>query len=165
MLQKPFSAILEAGVTALIGKDQQVDQNDYGASVAITLGIASRTDEPVSGEILSFAFYSTEEGSGSVQTPAGYLLLFDANPAISAGDTAITAAEHRTILGIVEVEADDWVLSDANGATAYIHDCPVAFHDLSTLYAAWFHNDATSHNDAAGDDERLDFNFWYRRDS
>ena len=165
MLQKPFSAILEAGVTALVGKDQQVDQNDYGASVAVALGTSDVTDEPVSGEILSFAFYSTEEGSGAVQTPEGYLVLMDANPAVSAGDTAITAAEHRTILGIVTVESDDWTISDANGATAFIHDTPVPFHDLASLYAVWFHADATSYNDAAGDDERLDFNFWYRRDS
>jgi hypothetical protein len=165
MLNKPFSAILETGVTALIGKDEQVDQNDYGASVAITLGTSDRTDEPVSGELLAFAFFSTEEGSGAVQTPDGYLVLMDADPAVSAGDTAITSAEHLTILGIVTVESGDFVLSDANGATAYIYDTPIPFHDLATLYAVWFHSSATSYNDAAGDDERLRFNCWYRRDS
>ena len=163
MLHKPFSAILEAGLTALIGKDEQVDQNDYGASVAID--VSAPGSQPASGEILSFAFYSTEEGSGAVQTPDGYLILMDANPAVTAGDTAITAAEHVTILGIVTVESADFIVSDANGATAYIYDTPVPFHHLATLYAVWFHASATSYNDAAGDDERLRFNCWYRRDS
>ena len=107
MLQRPFSAILEAGVTALVGINQQVDQNDYGASVEIALGVSDVTDEPVSGEILSFAFYSAEEGSGSVQTPAGKLLLLDADPAVSAGDTAITAAEHRTIPSLLRGQAQN----------------------------------------------------------
>lgn len=162
ILAKPFSHILEAAVTSLVGIDEQVDTNDYGASVAITLASAP-TNQPVSGEILSFAFFSTEEGSGAVLEPTGKLILFDADPAVAAGDTALALAEHLTILGIVELEADDWH-ADANGASAYIYDVPVAFHALNTLYAVWFHTLATSYNDAAGDDESLRFNFWYRRD-
>ena len=49
ILTKPYSAILEAGVTALVGINDQVDQNDYGASVEIALGVSDVTDEPVSG--------------------------------------------------------------------------------------------------------------------
>jgi hypothetical protein len=154
--------MLEIGVTALVGKDEQVDQNDYGASVA--LDVSAPGSQPTSGEILSFVFISSEEGSGSVQTPAGKLIFLDADPAVSAGDTGITTAEHLTVLGIVDVAAGDWH-SDANGATAYIYDTPVPFHHLTTVYAVWFHSDATSYNDAAGDDERLRFNAWYRRDS
>lgn len=164
ILTKPYSAILEAGITALVGIDERVDQNDYGASVEIALGQSDVTDEPVSGEILSFLFVSSEEGTGSVQTPAGKLLLLDADPAVSAGDTAITTAEHLTVLGVVDVTADDWH-SDANGAVAFIHDVPVPFHDMASIFAVWFHSDATSYNDGAGDDERLRVNFWYRRDS
>ena len=161
-LTKPFSAILEAGLTELVGINEQVDQNDYGGSVGISL--AAPGSQPVSGEILSFAFYATEDGSGAVQDSAGYLILMDANPAVTAGDTALAAAEFVTILGVVTVEATDWH-TDANGGVAYIHDTPVPFHDLNTIYAVWFHSDATGLNDAAGDDEQLEFNFWYRRDS
>jgi hypothetical protein len=81
---RPFEPIKEAGLTELVGKDEEVNTDDYGASVAVTLS----SKRPVSGEILSFAFYASEEGSGAVQDSAGVLWIFDANPSISAGDTA-----------------------------------------------------------------------------
>ena len=158
LLTKPFANILEAGLTELVGINEKVDQNDYSGSVAVSLGA-----QPVSGEILAFAFYATEDGSGAVQDSAGKLILLDADPAVASGDTALAAAEYVTILGVVEVSASDWH-TDANGGVAYIVDTPVPFHALATLYAVWFHSDATSLNDAAGDDEQLEFNFWYRRD-
>ena len=161
MLSNPRYQITEIGHTELVGADEQVDQNDYGASVALTLGDGVR---PVSGELLSFIFYSRETGSGAVQAPAGTLLILDADPAASAGDTGLTAAERITVLAHVTVEAGDWI-SDANGGSVYIYNQPVPFHDLQTLYAVWFHQDATSLNDGAGDDEILSFNAWYRRDT
>lgn len=161
MLTNPRYEIQELGLTELVGADEQLDQNDYGASVAITLGDGIR---PVSGELLSFMFYTAETGSGAIQTPAGTLLILDADPAVSAGDTAISAAEHRTVLGRVDVEAADWN-SDANGGNACKLDQPIPFHSLNAIYALWYHTDATSLNDGAGDDETLHFNAWYRRDT
>ena len=158
MGQKFFLPLLEGGLTELVGTDEQVDQNDYGGSVGVSLGGS------MTGEILSFMFYSTEDGTGAVQTPAGTLMILDADPAISAGDTSMTAAERVTVLGQVKVLASDWK-SDANGGSAYVYDQPVPFHALATLYLAWFHEDATSLNDGAGDDEQLEVNFWYRRES
>jgi len=161
MLSNPLYHITELGLTELVGADEQVDQNDYGASVALTLGDGVR---PNSGEFLSFAFYTTETGTGAILTPQGTLLLLDADPAVAAGDTSITAAERVTVLGHVKVLAGDWK-GDANGASAYIYNQPLPFHNLQTLYAVWFHEDATTINSAAGDDEILQFNAWYRRDS
>lgn len=157
-LTQPFEEIQEGGLTELVGTDEQVDQNDYGGSVGVALA------ERASGEILSFTFYSRETGSGSVQTPVGTLLILDADPATNAGDTTLTAAERQTVIGQVAVAAGDWK-SDANGASACVTGTPISFHALDTLYFVWFHEDATSLNDAAGDDEILEFNFWYRRDS
>ena len=159
ILTKPFAHIQEIGVTELIGVDEQVDQNDYSGSVQIDL----QGSLPASGELLAFAFYSTEDGTGAVLEPTGKLILFDADPAVSSGDTALAAAEFPTILGVVDVAAADWV-SDANGAVAYIVDTPVPFHALTSLYAVFLHTLATSYNSAAGDDEQLEFNAWYRRD-
>lgn len=153
-----YSAMREIGVTELVGKDAKVDQNDYGASVGVTF------EEEITGELLSFAFFATEDGDGAVQDSAGWLYIFDANPAITAGDTAITNAEWLTLIGKVEVEAGDWT-TDANGGCAYVSDQPVPFHGVGALYFAWFHTDATGLNDAGGDDEQLEFNAWYRRDS
>ena len=154
----PFAAVLEGGLTELVGVDEQVDQNDYSGSVEVALGGTH------SGELLSFAFYATENGSGAVQDSAGRLIILDADPAVASGDTALAAGEWPTVLGVVQVEAGDWIM-DANRGVAYIVDTPVAFHALSTLYFVWLHEDATSLNDAAEDDELLEFNFWYRRDS
>ena len=120
---QPFAALIEGGLTELVGINEQVDQNDYSGSVGVALG------GTYSGEILSWCFYATEDGTG-----------------------------------YVDVDAGDWV-TDVNGGAAYIADQPLAFHALATLYFVWFHEDATSLNDGAGDDEQLQFNFWYRRDS
>jgi hypothetical protein len=161
MLTAPYWHITETALTELVGADEQVDQNDYGGSVAVTLGDGAL---PVSGELLSFSFLSTETGSGAVQTPAGILLILDADPATAAGDTGITAAERITVIGQVKVLTSDWQ-ADANGASAFICNQPVPFHNLQTLYFLWFHADATSLNDGAGDDEILQLKAWYRRDS
>jgi hypothetical protein len=160
MLSKPFMPVLEGGLTELVGINEEVNTDDYGGSVDVEIS----SDIPVSGEILSFAFYATEDGSGAVQDSAGKLIILDADPAVSAGDTALAAAEWPTVIGVVSVGASDWV-TDANGGCAFIYDQPVPFHNVKTLYFVWLHTDSTDLNDAAGDDEQLEFNFWYRRDS
>lgn len=154
---QPFSAMQEVGVSELIGKDEQVDEDYYSGSVGASLG------GTYSGEILDITLYSTKEDSGSVQTPAGTLIILDADPAIASGDTAMTAAEHKTVIGQESFLASDWK-SDAGGAQAH-KAVAIAFHSVSTLYFVWLHEDATSFNDGASDDEVLEFNAWYRRDS
>lgn len=154
----PIDQMLELGLTELVGVNEEVNTNDYSGSVGVALG------GTYSGELLSFAFYATEDGSGAVQDSAGVLYILDADPAISSGDTAMTAAECVTVLGKVVVAAGDWN-TDANGGCAFIYDNPVPFHALSTLYFVWLHTDAQDLNDAAGDDEVLRFNCWLRRDS
>lgn len=158
LLTQPFSAICEIGVTELIGKDEAVAQNQYSASVGVTLGTE------VSGEILHVTLYSRETGSGAVLQPDGILFVLDADPATTAGDTALTAAERITIIGAIPVETTDWQ-ADANGASATILTKPVAFHAVASLYFLWFQEHATGFNSAAGDDETLHLNAWYRKDS
>jgi hypothetical protein len=155
---QPFSAILEGGLTELVGINEQVDQNDYSGSIGVSLG------GTYSGEILSIGLYATEDGTGAVQDSAGILYVFDADPTITSGDTSMTAAERVTILGKIAVGALDWDV-DANGGFAYITTYPIPFHAVANLYFVWKHLDATALNDAAGDDEQLEFNFWYRRES
>ena len=154
---QPFSAVLEGGVTELIGINEQVDQNDYSGSVGVALG------GTYSGEILQIALYSTEDGTGAVQTPDGVLLMLDADPAVSSGDTALAASEWPTVFRKIAVGADDWTTDTAGGVATY--DSPIPFHAMSTIYFVFLLTSATSFNDAAGDDEQLEFNFWYRRDS
>jgi hypothetical protein len=158
MLSQPFDPIHQAGLTELIGPDEQVDENDYSGSVAVPLG------QHVSGEILQVTLYASEAGTGAVLTPAGTLFLFDTDPSISSGDTAMALAARQAVIAQIAVATSDWQ-SDADGASAAILDSPVAFHQVETLYFAWLHQDATSFNDAGADDESLHLNFWYRRDS
>jgi len=158
ILVQPWEPITEGGLTELIGINEQVDQNDYSGSVGVALV------ETSSGEILSFTLTTSENGDGAILTPTGKIFVFDADPTIASGDTSMTIGERRTVIGKVHVSAADWT-ADANGATAYIIDTPVAFHAVDTLYFAWFHEDMTSFNALAGDDEMLELNFEFRRDS
>lgn len=158
---KPFMPILEGGLTELVGINDQVDQNDYSDSVGVSVAFDQL---PLSGEILSVILISTEDGTGAVQVPNGKLIILDADPAVAFGAVALAAAEWPTVLGVISVATGDWV-SDANGGAAYICDQPVPFHALKTLYFVWLHQHATSLNSAGADDEQLEFNFWYRRDS
>lgn len=158
MLQ-PFDGIREIGLTELVGINEEVNTSDFGGSVAVDV---SPGDQPASGVLHTFAFYATEDGSGAVHDSAGKLIILDADPAIAVGDTAMTAAEWVTVIGHVDVDTGDWT-TDANGGVAFIYDNPVYFHDVSTLYFVWFHEDATDLNDAAGDDEQLECNAWFQR--
>lgn len=147
--------IMEGGLTELVGINEKIDQNDYSGSVSVTL------PGPISGEILSFAFYATEDGSGAIQDSAGTLIIFDADPSVTSEATTLTAANWITAIGHVAVTTGDWSV-DAGGGLAYIMDNPIPFHNLSTLYFVWKQTDAQGLNDGAGDDEQLEFNFWYR---
>ena len=155
---RPFSGLLEGGLTELIGINEEVNTDDYGGSVGVALV------GTYSGEILQFTFYGTEDDGGVAPTPEGTLFIFDVDPTISAGDTVMAAAERITAIGQINVLASDFK-EDANGSSACIKDQPIVFHSLATLYFVWFHTDATDINDAEGDDEQLEFNFHYRRDS
>ncbi|MGD8626606.1 MAG: hypothetical protein PVJ34_18865 [Anaerolineae bacterium] len=157
-LTQPFEPITETGLLELVGKNEQIDQNDYTAAVECDLA------QLASGEILHVTLYATETGSGAVLTPAGTLLILDADPGHASGATALTAAARITVIGQIPVAAADWQ-SDANGASVTVADTPIAFHETDSLFFVWFHEDATSINSAAGDDEVLQLNAWIRRDS
>ena len=102
----PFAAILEVGLTELIGEDSTTvaASGEYSNTADLSLG------GTYSGEILSFVLVSHENGSGAVQTGKGVVFFFDADPNVSAGDTdlALIGAEHATIVGMIPVEADEW---------------------------------------------------------
>lgn len=157
VISKPFSAMLEGGLTELVGINEQIDQNDYAGSVGVALGGS------YSGEILAVAFYATEDGSGAIQDSAGILYVFDADPSVSSGATVLASGVRETTIGKLAIGSADWD-TDTNGGLAYV-PVSIPFHAVSTLYFTWKHLDATALNDAAGDDEQLEFNFWWKRES
>lgn len=154
---RPMDAVLIEELVELIGINENVANTQYGESVSVALAATH------SGEILKTCLTTTEDGAGSILTPAGTLFILDATTANAVGATTITAAERLTILARITYAAADWQ-SDVNGGT----NCKViadGFHANGTLHALWFHEDATAFNDVAGDDEQLELAFWYRRDS
>ena len=96
----------------------------------------------------------------------GVVYFFDADPNTTSGDTALAAAgaEHNTIIGITHIAAADWD-SDANGGVVH-KTVAIPFHALATIYCVYRNTDGTAvWNSDAADDERLNINMWFRRDS
>jgi hypothetical protein len=150
---KPQAGILELGLTEIIDKDDtEVSQNDYSKSVGIALGGS------YSGVITQLALVASELGTGAVPARSGVLYVFDADPTVSSGDTALALADWQSCLGHVLIS--NW-RSDASGGFAS-EECAIKFHAVSTLYFV-FQNLGTAINDAAGDDEELAINGWYER--
>ena len=154
----PATNLTEMGITELIGINEQVSASQYGATVSVTLAGP--------GEIVKVCLVATEDdagGGGVVFTPAGDLILFDADPATSTDDATITNAERLTILAIMTFAATNFK-SDANGAMNCQFTSEV-FH-VSTMFATWHSaTGETQWNSAAGDDEQLEFNMWFTRGS
>lgn len=166
MLTSPFAAIHQSSLVVLIGADAQIDQDDYSASVALDLVAAcgAPAGKPISGEILGILLISSESGEGAVLSPNGVLFFFSADPAISAGDTAVLGADRQYLVGQVEIETTDWQ-ADTGCASCMIHTKPIAFPAVTSLYACWHHDLTTAYNSAAGDDEALHLRIFFRRDS
>lgn len=157
LITQPFDAVVEQGLTELVGINELLAQNNYSDEVTLTLASTS------SGEVLKVCLYTTEDATGAILEPTGTLFLFDADPSVTLNDTDLTAAARVTMIAQIPVAAGDWD-SDANGAVACLTRAD-AFHDLASVFAVWRHTLATSINSAAGDDEQLEANLWYRRDS
>lgn len=158
-LSQPWMPIEEIGLIELVGIDEKIDQNDYCASVALTV-----PSEAGSGEIVSVILVQTEDGSGAILSVQGQLLFFDADPDIASGDTALAAAEWPTLLGTLGFVTADWV-TDAAGGAAYKPDLHIPFHALSTIYVTFQLLSGTSINSDAADNEQLELNLWIRRES
>ncbi len=151
----PFAAITELAVTEIIGIDEQVDQFEYSEATQLALGAT------VSGEILNVTLIL----SGTL-TEAGTLLIFDADPSVTLADANLATASWLLAIGKIDVAAGDWFEEDSGGTGAVATFAePIAFHALSSLWVAYYHEGATQWNSAAGDNESLDIQIEYRRDS
>jgi len=150
-----IGGIQELGITEIIGINEQVSATQYSASETIALA--------GTGEIVKVCLYATEDGTGAIFTPTGDLLIFKTDPAIASDDVTITAAERITIVAMMSFKAADWQ-SDTNGASNC--QATVEVYSTATLFIAWYSaTGETQWNSAAGDDEQLEINLWYRRDS
>lgn len=153
---------IESAMYELIDKDDtEVSTDDYSSTVDIDVSGASG-GKAVSGEIQSILLVASELGTGAVRANTGIVYFFDSDPNTTSGDTAITAAERKTIVGQVDVASTNWD-DDASGGSI-VEIVAIPFHALKTIYCV-FRNSGTAFNDAAGDDEELHIQIHYRRDS
>ena len=154
--------ILESGVIELIGINEQVAQNQFNASVVV-LDWAGATPaaRPRTGVIRSVGFFLN--GAAVAISPAGELLIMDADPATSTADANLIAAEWLTILGNVPLVNADVVNAAASqtGAVALYHDLFIPFHEVSALYLLFQLTSAAQFNSAGDDDEQLQAKLWY----
>ena len=151
----PFAPIAETGVTEIIGENEQVSQYDWSEGTEIALG------GTYSGEVLNITLIL----SGTL-TEAGTLLIFDADPSVTLADANLATASWLLAIGKVDVAAGDWFEENAagTGATATFA-VPIAFHSMSSLWVAFYHEGATQWNSLAADNESLDVQIEIRRDS
>lgn len=158
---RPQWQVEESGLIEIIDADDaEVAASEYSKSVEIPLGAS------VSGEILDVVLISSEAGSGAAFQNPGTLYFFDSDPTVTSGATALAAAgaDLKLAIGKVELATADWT-GDATGYVAY-KAVAIGFHEVSSLYAVFQLGSAGSAiNSAAGDDEELHLNLWYRRDS
>ena len=150
--------MLESTLVELIGVNEQVAQNQFNASVAVLDFSSAR---PRSGIIRSVGFFLNGAAVGI--SPAGELLLMDADPDTATADTNLIAAEWLTILGNVALVNADVVAAAASetGGVALYHDLFIPFHEVSAVYALFQLTSATQFNSAGADDEQLQVNVWY----
>ena len=151
----PMSALLETGVVEIIGVDEQAAQYDWSDGTAVALG------GTYSGEILNVTLIL----SGSL-SEAGTLIIFDADPSVTLADANLATASWLLSIGKVDVAAGDWFEENAGGTGGMAHFAvPIAFHELSSLWVAFYHEGATQWNSLAADNETLDIQIEFRRDS
>jgi len=152
---QPFTALAETGVTELIGADEQASQYDYSEGTEIALGGS------YSGEILNVTLIL----SGTL-SEAGTLLIFDADPSVTLADANLATASWLLAIGKIDVAAGNWFEENSGGTGAVATFAePIAFHSLSSLWVAYYHEGSTQWNSLAADNETLDIQVEYRRDS
>lgn len=155
--------IFSSGTLSLIGDADVVDQNDFGASVQLNLVSGSNLSK-ASGRLLSFNMVSSETGDGSVLKPAGQLLVFNADPGITAGDTSLTIAIWKTVIANISVAAADWAGGTTQGAAQLYKEAIVPFSAVGSLYLSFFLTSAGGYNGTVDNNEALDILVHYSRE-
>ncbi len=149
----------EHGLAEIIGVDEAVAASQYAASLAVTFYGATNTMDK-----LCLYLQADVGATGVIYTPTGTVLIFDNDPGVGLGDTTLTGPEHETIVTKIEVVAADWHV-DTNGGTACYTDLGDVTHDAASFLTYFSAAGEATWNAGAGDQEQLNFNFWYRRAS
>jgi len=155
--------IKQTGFIELVGTDEQVDQDEWGASVQVPFAPESQSI-CIPALILRQGFDGS--ATGASLSIGGFVVFFFGDPSIAVGTGvgALTRAQLNKIVGWFDIAAQgaDWQNWRAAGAA---DDADIAFLQSEDdriqvprmagedLYAALLLTSATSINSAAGDDE------------
>lgn len=162
MIVEPIHA---TSLATLLGKNDQVGQNEYAKPVDLDLAAAAGlpSGAVLSGEALRMVLVSRAGAGVDIIKPAGTVYLLTTKPTVATGDQEF---EDGTAWGgawaAVAVATTDWK-GDTSGAMATILETAVPFHALSKLYALWLHGDESITNAEAGNDETIELKVWFRR--
>jgi hypothetical protein len=150
----------------LIGANDQVDANEFGASQEFDLDGDPRNSGTLSAELVSVTLVSRESGTGSVIKPAVDLVFFNSDPSLSAGTTSLSPAQLAAIIGVVSIGTSSFASTlsvAAIGSKAFA--LPMISDAEGKVWIAPINRSSTSYNDAAGDDELLEAKIQFRRDN
>lgn len=138
--------------------DDEVAQDEWSDSVALSLD-----PENPGVKLCNVMLYQTWDtgASGAAQALTGWLVFFDADPGIAAGEAvaSVENAQLSKIIGRVPLAAADWDTFTVSGQVAVLSaelDGEIIVPPgLKTIYVALFQTSANPMNSAADDDEEL----------
>lgn len=154
---QPFAAVIEQGVIELVGINETLLISGYSDEVEVILAT------PSSGEILKVCLIATEDATGAILKSTGTLFFFKSDPTVILDAPLLDPADWPLIFAHIPVLTEDWISETSGGIACFVR--ADSFPVLSSFFLVWFHTLGTSINSLTGDDEQLEVNIWYRRDS
>lgn len=150
----------------LIGPNDDVNTNEFGASQSVDIDTEEGTSGTLTGEIVGARWVSRESGTGSIFKAAFDLVVFSADPSLSAGTTTLTAAKLDSIVTIAAFTTGDYIGTLSAGAVGYkalAH--PFITNGSGKVWIAPINRSSFNFNSAAADNEILKARLYFRRDN
>lgn len=143
----------------LIGTDEQVDEDKWGISKEINLGVPNKR-----GVIISFTLIATKGAAGAILRHALEIVCFGSDPVITENKDNLSAANAQVSQGAIEVQAGNWVAAssgtDGAGVAHVTPLAPLVTDSQGRIWMSVINRDAVSYNDGGTDDEQLEISFY-----
>jgi len=150
----------------LIGVNDQIAQNEFGASQQIDVDGGESNEATLTAEIVGITLVSRESGSGVIIKAPIDFMMFNSDPSISAGDTSLNTAQLDALVSVINITTGDYASTLTNaavGTKSLAH--PFITDGTGKLWISPINRSATTYNSAVGDDEILSARVYIRRDN
>ena len=152
-----FRPVVNLAATSIIGQDDQVSADQFSNSAKLDL-----KGNRHSGEIVQV--HMTMSGTVATLNTQGDIIFLSADPAVSAGDASLTAAEWETVIGTVSVTTAEWV--SIGNAGVMSKSLSIPFHPVDAIWVVFLvATGETQINSAAGDNEVVKVSLQIRKES